>query len=205
MNWEAFYRACYAVLVEHAGAIPSDRDNFVYHCLKDDHPLTEWRFSGKLGFGGKFRRLRQKVYVDCYPEDETSERKAIIQKVNILLGDLMPPEGVYGSPAEHARLAPRIPKTLEEAFEALDAMLSESDRRFIQEAEDVQQVIARIHHGLGRHLRNKWGLWGEGSPLKKCLREEHGILHPDDMSGFILREYSRARFETRHQKLMKDD
>jgi len=205
MDWDAFYRACYAILVEHAGAIADDVDNFVLHALKDDHPLTEWRFSGKLGFGGKFRRLDHKVYVDYYPEDKSKERDGIVQRVNFMLGDLMPPGGVYGSPAEHARFAPIIPTTLEEAFTALDRMLSIEDRNYLQKAEDPESAAVSLHHSLGRHLRNKWGLWGEGSPLKRCLREDHGITHPDDMSGFILREYCRVRYPTRHQLLAKDD
>jgi len=204
INWEAFYHACYAILVEHAGAVANEADSFVHHALKDEHPLTEWRFSGKLGFGGKFRRLSQKVYIDCYPEDETNERKAIIQKVNILLGDLMPSGGVYGSPAEHAQFAPRIPKTLEECFEILDEKLSSQDRSYLQDAEDPDAAAVSLHHSLGRYLRNTWGLWGDGSELKRCLREDHGITHPDDMSGFILREYCRARYPTRQQKLMED-
>lgn len=205
IDWEAFYRACYAVLVEHAGALVSEEDAFVRHALDDEHPLTEWRFGGKLASGGKFRRLNRRVYVDCYPEDETNERKAVIQRVNIMLGDLMPPGGVYGSPAEHATLAPRIPQTLDEAFEILDEKLSDEDRRYLQEAKNPDDAAVSLHHSLGRQLRNRWGLWGDGSPLKDHLRKEHGITHPDDMSGFIIRQYCRARYPTRHELLAKDE
>ena len=204
IDWEAFYRACWAVLVEQAGALPDDEDAFVRHALDDKHPLTEYRFGGKLGHGGKFWRNDRRVYIDYYPEDETNERKAITQRVNFMLGDLMPAGGVYGSPAEHAKLAHRIPKTLDEAFEILDERLSEEDRRYLQEAKNPDDAAVSLHHSLGRQLRNRWGLWGDGSPLKEHLRKEHGIVHPDDMSGFILRQYCRARYPTRHELLTKD-
>ncbi len=45
----------------------------------------EWRFIGALGFGGKFRNsgnLDNTPYVDCYREDETPERLAMIEKAN---------------------------------------------------------------------------------------------------------------------------
>jgi hypothetical protein len=97
-----------------------------------------------------------------------------------------------------------IPTTLEEAFEALDAMLREEDRKYLQEAEDPDKAAISLHHSLGRHLRNTWGLWGD-SPLKKHIRERFGFIHPDDMSGFILRQYCRARYPTAWDRLLRED
>ena len=97
-----------------------------------------------------------------------------------------------------------IPKTLDEAFTVLDAMLSNEDRRYLQEAKDPDDAAVSLHHSLGRHIRNTWGLWGDGSELKRCLRQDYGILHPDDMSGFILRQYCRARYPTRLDRLKAD-
>ena len=45
----------------------------------------EWRFCGKLGFGGKFRVNNNRngcPYIDCYQEDETPERRALIEITN---------------------------------------------------------------------------------------------------------------------------
>lgn len=93
------------------------------------------------------------------------------------------------------------PTTLVEAFRALDEMLSESDQQIILNAENIDDLIADLHHSLGRHLRNQWGLWA-GSPLAKCLRETHGVTHPDDMSSFILREYIRENVPTVWERLL---
>ena len=84
-------------------------------------------------------------------------------------------------------------------------MLSDEDRRFLQEAKDPDDAAVSLHHSLGRHLRNEWALWGDDSKLKQHLREKHGITHPDDMSGFILRQYSRARIPTRYDRLKADE
>jgi hypothetical protein len=47
----------------------------------------EYRFMGALGFGGKF--WQQSMTVTCYPEDETPERRAIIERANAALADLL--------------------------------------------------------------------------------------------------------------------
>jgi len=99
---------------------------------------------------------------------------------------------------------PTIPTTLDEAFAALDAMLSDEDRRYLQEAEDPHKAAVSLHHSLGRHIRNEWGLWGDGSELKRHIRQKHGFIHPDDMSGLILREYCRARYPTAWDRLKGD-
>ncbi|MEM6911064.1 MAG: hypothetical protein AAF555_05720 [Verrucomicrobiota bacterium] len=74
------FSAVYSVLVEKAGAIESYRRDFIYHHAESKQPCDEWRFQGKLGFGGKYwRRYNQ---VSCYYEDFTPEREAIIKKTN---------------------------------------------------------------------------------------------------------------------------
>lgn len=69
----------YDVLVAVCGANEARRDGFVSHYVSES-PSSEWRFQGALGFGGKFRYPR--LTVDCYPEDQTPEIDAIIQKTN---------------------------------------------------------------------------------------------------------------------------
>ncbi|MEL7023278.1 MAG: DUF6794 domain-containing protein [Pseudomonadota bacterium] len=80
-----------------------------------------------------------------------------------------------------------IPTTMEEAFAALDAMLSEQDKEQIRSDEECEMI--RLHFGLGMWMRNNWGLW-QGSALADLLTEK-GIHHPDDMSGVILASYWR--------------
>lgn len=76
----------YDLLVSIGGAYEPERDSFVYHHAKSEDGCDEWRFSGKLGFGGKYRSNRNRV--DCYQEDETEERKQIIDELNNKLKDL---------------------------------------------------------------------------------------------------------------------
>jgi len=70
----------YDILVHIGGAHEFEREGFIYsHCISE-HCCEEWRFCGKLGFGGKYRSLTNTV--DCYIEDMNDERFAIINKIN---------------------------------------------------------------------------------------------------------------------------
>ena len=93
-----------------------------------------------------------------------------------------------------------FPTTLKEAFKALDDLLCQEDRDYIQKAADPDKVAIRLHHTLGRHIRNEFGLW-QNSELVKLIVREHGITHPDDMSHFILVEYARQWIPTTWERL----
>lgn len=58
--------AVYDVLVEHAGASEDGRDDFVF--LQTEEVVNEYRFMGRLGFGGKFWNYHGRWYVTAYPE-----------------------------------------------------------------------------------------------------------------------------------------
>ena len=74
----------YDVLVSEGGASEFMRDAFVYAYKLDE--ITEWRFSGNLGFGGKY--WSQDNSVNYYSEDETKERDILVEKINKLLSDI---------------------------------------------------------------------------------------------------------------------
>lgn len=76
----------YDLLVSIGGAYEGMRDDFVYAHLDKEYPCREWRFGGKLGFGGKYRSYYNTV--DCYSEDETPNRLEIIEKLNTALAKL---------------------------------------------------------------------------------------------------------------------
>lgn len=44
--------------------------------------VSEWRFGGVLGFGGKLINNDDRLYVDYYQEDYTPERDALVNSVN---------------------------------------------------------------------------------------------------------------------------
>jgi hypothetical protein len=78
----------YAVLVKHAGAPISDTSSFV--ASQTRRYMQEWRFCGSLGFGGKlWRDCCEPFAVNCYSEDETSERLATIAVTNAALKELL--------------------------------------------------------------------------------------------------------------------
>jgi hypothetical protein len=74
------------ILVAEAGANENIRDQFA--CWWNTKG-SEFRFQGSLGFGGKFWRNYEHWYINCYPEDESPQRLAVIEKVNNLLKELM--------------------------------------------------------------------------------------------------------------------
>jgi hypothetical protein len=77
----------YDVLEAVCGAHESAREDFVYN-QANGRPPREWRFQGALGFGGKFWANGGEWYVNCYREDETPERRAMITQANEALRDL---------------------------------------------------------------------------------------------------------------------
>ena len=79
-----------------------------------------------------------------------------------------------------------IPRNLEECFHVLDTMLHPSDVAEIRALGSRESMIS-FHFGLGRWLRNDWGLW-RGSRLQTYF-VERGEYHPDGMSGVLLRYY----------------
>ena len=75
------------VLVELAGASEERRSDFVRYAELTPEGDLEWRFQGSLGFGGKVWSLVGDNWrVDCYPEDSTPERRAVIDAVNARIG-----------------------------------------------------------------------------------------------------------------------
>jgi len=87
--------AVYDVLVQHCGARDDDQRAWFIEGVQRQQEAglgpVEWRFMGALGFGGKFRIAHGRVYVDCYPEDETNERRGRIAVANHLLAELADP------------------------------------------------------------------------------------------------------------------
>lgn len=82
-----FYSKVYDILIEYGKAGSSMKNDFIEaHLSSNDYECFEWRFSGNLGFGGKYRKSRNSV--DCYREDETKERVKIIETINNKLKEL---------------------------------------------------------------------------------------------------------------------
>jgi len=76
----------YDILVSEGGARKSERNDFIYHHCTNEYGCVEWRFQGKLGFGGKYRSTWNEV--TYYLEDETNEMAVIKIKINKLLKNI---------------------------------------------------------------------------------------------------------------------
>jgi len=76
----------YDLLVTIGGASENMRDSFMYHHCENEYGCGEWRFQGKLGFGGKYYSARN--VVDCYTEDRNQGSISIINELNEKLCNL---------------------------------------------------------------------------------------------------------------------
>jgi hypothetical protein len=93
-----------------------------------------------------------------------------------------------------------IPENLDDCLPALDRLLNDTVKFMIKNADSTTD----FHFGLGRWLRNNWGLWG-GSRLQLWFINQ-GIEHPDDISGLILsvyQEYLQKESVDTRQKLVQ--
>jgi len=81
-----------------------------------------------------------------------------------------------------------IPKSLNECFSELKRLLT---RKELADFKSVKEEEISVYHmGLGRWIRNNWGLWAGDSRLAKYFKDK-GINNPDDMSGIILTSFYR--------------
>lgn len=95
-----------------------------------------------------------------------------------------------------------LPKTLEEAVAWLDTQLVQADKDYLDAGQE--DAAFRLHHSLGRFIRNKLGLWHD-SEISLHLKEVHHIDHPDDMSHYIILEYLKRNYPTVWQLVIRED
>ena len=80
------------------------------------------------------------------------------------------------------------PSSIDESFLYLDQMFDDTAKyTFVTLPEDI--ATSRLHHGVGRWIRNNWGLWGSGQLKTELI--DSGFVHPDDMSSVLLKAYHR--------------
>src|ERR1041384_268286 len=81
-----------------------------------------------------------------------------------------------------------VPNTLDQAFVALDSLLSDQDRSaFMHKPE--RQAVLDAHFAVGMYIRNYWFRHG-GSTLPGVLYRA-GARSLDDMSSMVLTSYWR--------------
>jgi hypothetical protein len=94
--------------------------------------------------------------------------------------------GVVGKPREPRR-DPHPPATLTEALDRLEQTLPPETIQRMRDGSEAD--MCEYHFSVGLWMRNYWGLWAEGPPYRHLAGL--GLIHPDDMSGVILRSFRR--------------
>jgi hypothetical protein len=84
----------------------------------------------------------------------------------------------------------KIPENLDEAILILDSLDIADKESWVNKSEESATALA--HMGIGRTLRNEWGLWKQDSKLYRYFTGL-GIFHPDDMSSIVLTSYHRKK------------
>lgn len=102
----------------------------------------------------------------------------------------------------------KYPKTLEDAFEIMDALLTDEDKRDALKTQDDEKFASDQHFGLGLWVRNNWIY--EGKVEREVLTgaevelESGQVLpeallfgmSPDDLSNRFVSLYHRHLRET---------
>jgi hypothetical protein len=82
-----------AILNDECDARLGERNSYkvIDYVTRESWEAKEWRFCGALGWSGTLRidTNRDHPYVDCAPEDETSERLAMIARANKRLAEII--------------------------------------------------------------------------------------------------------------------
>jgi hypothetical protein len=85
-----FWNSIYDILHNQLEASEGYRRSFVEsHLERPMSGVSEWRFGGTLGFGGKFWVNDGRMYVQCYREDETPRRLADIETANAAIQEAL--------------------------------------------------------------------------------------------------------------------
>jgi|GEM_PF-4204927 len=84
---ESLYHKVYDLLENRLGAEPWNRDDFIEYFVHRNGSV--YGCCPALGIGGKFLNHSGRLYVSCYPEDETDERYLLIEEVNGVLQHIL--------------------------------------------------------------------------------------------------------------------
>ena len=82
-----------------------------------------------------------------------------------------------------------IPKDVDDAIDRLNKMTPPDAIEKFKNVPDEVEVSKKLQLGIGRWMIVNWN-FEEGSRLSHYLKQQ-GVLHPEDMSQFILRSYYR--------------
>lgn len=145
-----------------------------------DYSITDWQERDLLIILSYHRQLNSKPFDINFETEKINHKRDSLKiqreieyKININSDSI---DGVF------------IPKDLNSCFFELDKLLSDTIKQDIKN-KPTEIDLAEYHMGLGRWMRNNWGLWG-GSRLQLYFINKN-VTHPDNMSGIILVGYNK--------------
>lgn len=95
-------------------------------------------------------------------------------------------EGMYEIQEDEEETKIEIPKNLEEALSILNEVIPDEDKEYLKENGAIS-----VHLSLGMWIRNNFGLW-ENSEFYEYLSNKVGLIHPDDMSNYVIEEFIKT-------------
>ena len=144
-----------------------------------DYSITDWEERDLLIILSFHRQLNGKSFDINYETQKLNHKRDSLKllreieyKINIKSDTI---DGVF------------IPKDLNSCFFELDKLLNDTIKQDIKNKQ-TEIDLAEYHMGLGRWMRNNWGLWA-GSRLQLYFINKK-VTHPDNMSGIILVGYN---------------
>lgn len=79
-----------------------------------------------------------------------------------------------------------VPETINRAVEKiLEIVLAASDGEGLIKG-DLGNFSGTVHHGLGRHIRNEWGLWSADTQIFRLVCQATNLSHADDLSDILI-------------------
>ena len=79
-----------------------------------------------------------------------------------------------------------LPQSLEEAISHVKEKIAKFVKEELAKGKNEDDIANSMHFGLGKFIRNHWGLWSGDSLLFKEL-SSLGLFHADDMSSLVLK------------------
>jgi hypothetical protein len=83
-----------------------------------------------------------------------------------------------------------VPKDLHDAIMYLDCKWNVDIKKEFK-SKDESEAVSEMHMGVGRSIRNSWGLWEKKRNSLVRYFNKLGIFHPDDMSSIIFTSFHR--------------
>ena len=157
-----------------------DNDTTILAKYFEEFSITDWEERDLLILKSYHRQLNNKpfdIISECakFIESKNSARlmREAQHKIDIVSDSI---NGIF------------IPYDIFSCFILLDKILNDTIKKDIKR-KNSEIELAEYHMGLGRWMRNSWGLWS-GSRLQQYFLNK-GVHHPDNMSGIIILAYNK--------------